>query len=83
MHFSAASPLRLHCRLGRWLDDLGPYFRPTWRQTIAGLRDGAIKSWKIGKFKALGLLLPEEYAAIVKRDLVFPKVDEQFNWMGI
>lgn len=79
--FDQAAVARRH--LGRWLDDLGPYFKPTWRQTVASLREGPIKSWKIGKFKARGLLLPEEHAAIVKRDLVFPKLDEQFNWMGI
>lgn len=69
-------------QLGRWADDLGPYFRPEWRQMVVALRDAPIKSWRVGNSTARGFLLPEEHAAIVKRDLAFSRRDEQFNWMG-
>lgn len=70
--------------LKRWFDDLGPLFPMGWRQTLASLLNAPPRSWEYGKvkkFKQTSLMSPDEYQAIVQRDLAFDKLDVEFQWM--
>jgi hypothetical protein len=66
--------------LKRWLDDLCPFFPAAWRVVVAALHNAPLKQWESGTI-VHGLLLPDEHRSIIHRDLVFPRLDEQFEWM--
>ncbi len=83
-HLDAKDEPLARQHLRRWLDDLGPVFPTRWRETLAALITAPLQTWEYGKvrkFEQIGLLPPDQYQAIVQRDLAFDKLDQKFQWM--
>lgn len=70
---------RIH--LKRWVDDLGPLLPSPWSQTLANVARSPLQTWKEMRYEMSGLLRRAEYNEIVRRDLVFPLLDQEIQWM--
>jgi hypothetical protein len=69
--------------LKRWLDDLGPLMPDNWRKTIGNLLSAPLRTIERLPGQINGVLLTfDECGMLVQRDLAFPKLDEEFQWMA-
>lgn len=61
---------------------LSGYFPDEWRETLEALTSASlVRRTPSDEDSRLGLLTEEQYQAIVRRDLAFPLLDQEFQWM--
>ncbi|MFL5807305.1 MAG: SMI1/KNR4 family protein [Roseiflexaceae bacterium] len=69
--------------LTRWAQVLGTMLPAAWRATILNLAHTPLKTWEdaITHEPGTSLLTPDEYAALVQRDIDCSGRDAEFRWM--
>jgi len=68
--------------LRRWSKELGPLLPSAAAQTLASLVTAPIKQFTIGRFEQKGLITPDEFAALIQRDIAFDRLDERIEWIS-
>jgi len=69
--------------LMRWRDDLGPLMPGNWREAVANLQSAPLRTAESISARAGKMLLtPDENEILVRRDLAFDHLDEEFQWMS-
>lgn len=64
-----------------WVERLGSYLAPPWIETLRHLSRADRFEWRDGRRSGEGFLTPEQYNAILARDLSFPRLGEAFEWI--
>ncbi len=80
-HIDTAEEAEARDWFKRWRTDLGAFFLPQWNETLGHLATAPLKTRPELSYTQQGFLNPEEYQAIIKRDLWFEGLDEKFEWM--
>ena len=70
-------------RLVGWGKTLMPYFPSRWTETLLYLSQVKADSWRRKKMSGYGVLSVDRYDELVKRDLEFPRLYENFEWMNL
>jgi hypothetical protein len=68
--------------LGLGAERLAGHIPATWAETLRSLSRAEVVEWREGRRRGRGVLTPVGYCAIVARDLGFPRLGEEFEWMA-
>ena len=60
---------------------LADYFPDAWIETLNTLASAEPVQWRYGKITGRGFLTYEQKQEIIRRDLSFPLLDQEFQWM--
>jgi hypothetical protein len=64
-----------------WASQLEGHFPQQWITTLTSLVTAPANRWQQGRRAGRGFLTPQTYDELIARDIAFPRLGEEFEWM--